>query len=68
MHVREAARQTVGERLLYAARGVGPGIEAAEPHRWGGEPIPSGMSRYHSRGGLEVVPVVMVRPAEGHGS
>jgi hypothetical protein len=39
-----------------AARGVGPGIEAAEPHRWGGEPIPSGMSRYHSRGGLEVVP------------
>jgi hypothetical protein len=33
-HVREAARQTVGERLLYGAHGVGPGIEAAEPHRW----------------------------------
>ena len=28
MHAREAARQTVGERLLYAARGVGPGTDA----------------------------------------
>ena len=57
MHVREAARQTVG-RAVAAARSLvrGPGIEAAESHRWGGEPIPSGMSRYHSRGGLEVVP------------
>jgi LuxR family transcriptional regulator, maltose regulon positive regulatory protein len=43
----EAARQAAGER---------PGIKAAEPHRWSGAPIPSGMSRYRSRGELEMVP------------
>jgi LuxR family maltose regulon positive regulatory protein len=56
MHERETARQAAGERPLYAqqgARGTGPG---AEPHRWSEEPIPSGMNRYRSRGGLEVVP------------
>ena len=48
-----------GERLLCAQRGaagVGSGVEAAEPHRWSGEPIPSEMSRCRSRAGLEVVP------------
>jgi hypothetical protein len=47
MHGHEAARQTAGER---------PGIEATEPYRWSGEPIPSGMSRCPSRRGLEVIP------------
>jgi LuxR family transcriptional regulator, maltose regulon positive regulatory protein len=56
MSGREGARQTAGERLLYAARGAGPGIEAAEPHRRSGAPIPPGMSRYPAHGGLEVVP------------
>ena len=59
MSGREAARPTAGERLLYAARGArgaGPGIEAAEPHRGSGAPIPPAMSRYPARGGLEVVP------------
>src|SRR5260370_37395724 len=55
----EAPRQAAGERLLYAqraARGVEPGMEAAQPHRWSGKPIPTGMSLGRSRGGLEVVP------------
>jgi hypothetical protein len=59
MHEREAAWQPAGERLLDArrrARGVGLGIETAEPHRWSEAPIASGTSRYRSRGGLEVVP------------
>jgi LuxR family transcriptional regulator, maltose regulon positive regulatory protein len=43
---REVARQAAGERS---------GIEAG-PHRWDGAPIPSEISRYRSRGGLEVVP------------
>jgi LuxR family transcriptional regulator, maltose regulon positive regulatory protein len=54
---REAARQAAGERLRCAQRGaagLGSGVEAAEPHRRSGEPIPSERSR--SRGGLEVVP------------
>jgi LuxR family maltose regulon positive regulatory protein len=54
---REAARQAAGERLRCAqhgAAGLGSGVEAAEPHRRSGEPIPSERSR--SRGGLEVVP------------
>ena len=56
---REAVRQAAGARLLCAQRGaagVGSGVEAAEPHRWSGEPIPAEMSRCRSRGGLEVVP------------
>jgi hypothetical protein len=54
---REAARQAAGERLRCAQRGaagLGSGVEAAEPHRRSGEPIPSERSR--SRGGLEMVP------------
>jgi LuxR family transcriptional regulator, maltose regulon positive regulatory protein len=54
---RGAARQAAGERLRCAQRGatgLGSGVEAAEPHRRSGEPIPSERSR--SRGGLEVVP------------
>jgi len=54
---REAARQAAGERLRCAQRGaadLGSGVEAAEPHRRSGEPIPS--ERSGSRGGLEVVP------------
>jgi LuxR family transcriptional regulator, maltose regulon positive regulatory protein len=39
-----------------AARGAGPGVEAAEPHRGSAEPIASGASLGRSRGGLEVVP------------
>jgi LuxR family maltose regulon positive regulatory protein len=59
MNGREAVRQAAGERLLDAcrgARGVGLGIEAAEPHRWSEAPIASGTSRYRPRGGLEAIP------------
>jgi LuxR family maltose regulon positive regulatory protein len=56
---REAARQAAGERLLYsqrAVRGVEPGVEAAEAHRGSAAPVPSAVSRYRPRGGLEVIP------------
>ena len=59
MHRREAARQAAGERPRYAqrgTRGVRPEIEAAKPHRRGGEPLATGMSRYRSRSRLEVIP------------
>jgi DNA-binding CsgD family transcriptional regulator len=39
-----------------AARGAGPGVQAAEPHRGSAAPIASGASLGRSRGGLEVVP------------
>ncbi len=42
----EAARPAAGERLLYAqrgSRGVGQGIETAEPPRWSRAPIASGI-------------------------
>ena len=38
------------------ARGAGPGVRAAEPHRASAEPIASGASLSCSRGGLEVIP------------
>ena len=56
---RKAVRRAAGERLLCAQRGAagaGSGVEAAEPRRWSGEPIPAEMSRCRSGGGLEVVP------------
>jgi hypothetical protein len=59
VHGCEAAQQAAGEPLLYARLGAHrawPGIEAAEPHRWTGEPIASGRSHCRSRGRLEVVP------------
>jgi LuxR family transcriptional regulator, maltose regulon positive regulatory protein len=59
VHGREAARQAAGDRLPYAQqgrRGAGPGIQAAEPHRWNADPVPSAASLRRSRGGLEVVP------------
>jgi hypothetical protein len=55
----EAARPAASERLLYAqrgSRGVGQGIERAEPPRWSRAPITSGMSPRRSPGGLEVIP------------
>jgi LuxR family transcriptional regulator, maltose regulon positive regulatory protein len=39
-----------------AARGAGPGVQAAKPHRGSAEPIASGTSLGRSRGALEVVP------------
>jgi DNA-binding CsgD family transcriptional regulator len=56
---REAARQAAGEPLLYPQQGplgVGPRLEAAEPHPGSGAPISSGVSRCLPRGGLDVVP------------
>jgi Bacterial regulatory proteins, luxR family len=58
MSGRETARQAAGERLLYTpqgARGAGPGLETAEPHRGTGTPIPSGMSRCRPRGGSRLL-------------
>jgi LuxR family maltose regulon positive regulatory protein len=59
MRGREAARQAAGDRLPYdqqGARGAGPGIRTAEPHRWSADPVPSETSLRRSHGGLKVVP------------
>ena len=37
-------------------RSAGPGVQAAEPHRWSAAPVPAEASLRRSRGGLEVVP------------
>ena len=37
-------------------RSTGPGVQAAEPHRWSAAPVPVEVSLRRSRGGLEVVP------------
>ena len=37
-------------------RSAGPGVQAAEPHRWSAAPVPAEVSLRRSRGGLEVVP------------
>ena len=37
-------------------RSAGPGVQAAEPHRWSAPPVPAEVSLRRSRGGLEVVP------------
>jgi DNA-binding CsgD family transcriptional regulator len=37
-------------------RSAGPGVRAAEPHRWSAAPVPAEVSLRRSRGGLEVVP------------
>ena len=37
-------------------RSAGPGVRAAEPHRWSAPPVPAEVSLRRSRGGLEVVP------------
>jgi DNA-binding CsgD family transcriptional regulator len=37
-------------------RSAGPGVQAAEPHRWRAAPVPAEVSLRRSRGGLEVVP------------
>ena len=37
-------------------RSAGPGVQAAEAHRWSAAPVPAEASRSRSRGGLEVVP------------
>ena len=59
MRGREAARQAAGERLRYpqgGAYGVGPGIGAAEPYGWSGEPTASAARLDRSRGGPAIVP------------
>jgi LuxR family transcriptional regulator, maltose regulon positive regulatory protein len=59
MRGREAARQAAGGRLLYpqgGAYGVGPGIGAAEPNGWSGEPTASAARLGRSRGGPTIVP------------
>jgi DNA-binding CsgD family transcriptional regulator len=37
-------------------RSAGPGVQAAEPHRWSAAPVPAEVSLRRSHGGLEVVP------------
>ena len=37
-------------------RSAGPGVQAAEPHRWSAAPVPAEASHRRSRAGLEVVP------------
>ena len=37
-------------------RSAGPGVQAAEPHRWSAAPVPAEASLRRSRGGLEMVP------------
>ena len=46
----------IAQAAQRAARGAGPGVRAAEPHRASAEPIASGASLSCSRGGLEVIP------------
>ena len=46
----------IAQAAQCAARGAGPGVRAAEPHRASAEPIASGASLGRSRGGLEVIP------------
>lgn len=56
MRGHEAGRQMAADRLPCALRGArgGPGIEAPECHRQGGEPIASGMNLSDARDLLEV--------------